>query len=190
MKKIISASLALLAAVTLAACANNSSSAKAKPSDSKASTSSVKKSSSKSSKSSSSSTSSSSSSSSSKVNLETPEFVLFTDEELANARTVGDFKNLYSIMTDNYIKYSKENREKFEEPSSSEFVQQTEEILKQMEANKQTFSDNLSQLGPDEQEVPADVRDTLLQDFTEKKDKLVNILKLNYMLSSNLPKDK
>ena len=79
MKKIFSASVVLLAAVTLAACSNNHSSVTSKSSESKAASSSVKKSS----KSSSKESNSSSSSTSSSANLETPDFVLVTDEEIA-----------------------------------------------------------------------------------------------------------
>ena len=98
MKKIFSASVALLAAVTLAACSNNHSSVTSKSSESKAASSSVKKSS----KSSSKESNSSSLSTSSSANLETPDFVLVTDEEIANATTIGDLKTVYNKLADNY----------------------------------------------------------------------------------------
>lgn len=49
-------------------------------------------------------------------------------------------------------------------------------------------SDQLSQFGPDELEVPAEVRDPFLQSVKEKRDKLVNVLKMSYLFVSNMPK--
>ncbi|KXT84530.1 hypothetical protein STRDD11_00921 [Streptococcus sp. DD11] len=187
MKKIFSISLALLAAATLAACANGKLSVPSKSSESKASSSSVKPSS-KASKSSPSSSSSSDSSTSSSVNLETPDFVLITDEEIANVRTLGDLKGLYNNLVDNYIRYSKEIREKLPDSEKSGFDNEAQASLQEFEASKQTFSDNLSQYGPDDLEVSAEAIEPYLQRMRETRDKLANILKLSYMLASNASK--
>lgn len=184
MKKIFLASVALLAAVTLAACSNNHSSVTSKSSESKAASSSVKKSS----KSSSKESNSSSSSTSSSANLETPDFVLVTDEEIANATTIGDLKTVYNKLADNYIKYSGEIREKLPESERADFDKEAETALKAFEESKQTLSDQLSQFGPDDLEVPAEVRDPFLQSVKEKRDKLVNVLKMSYLFVSNMPK--
>lgn len=184
MKKIFSASVALLATVTLAACSNNHSSVTSKSSESKAASSPVKKSS----KSSSKESNSSSSSTSSSANLETPDFVLVTDEELANAKTIGDLKAVYNKLADNYIKYSAEIREKLPESERPEFDKGAETGLKAFEESKQTLSDQLSQFGTDDLEVPAEVRDPFLQSVKEKRDKLVSVLKMSYMFVSNMPK--
>jgi len=184
MKKIFSASVIFLAAVTLAACSNNHSSVTSKSSESKAASSSVKKSS----KSSSKASNSSSSSTSSSANLETPDFVLVTDEEIANATTIGDLKTVYNKLADNYIKYSGEIREKLPESERADFDKEAEEGLKAFEESKQTLSDQLSQYGSDDLEVPAEVRDPFLQNLKEKRDKLVNVLKMSYIFVSNMPK--
>ena len=122
MKKFFSASVALLAAVTLVACSNNHSSVSSKSSESKAASSSVKKSS----KSSSKESNSSSSSTSSSANLETPDFVLVTDEEITNATTIGDLKTVYNKLADNYIKYSGEIKEKLPESERADFDKEAE----------------------------------------------------------------
>ena len=184
MKKIFSASVVLLAAVTLAACSNNHSSVTSKSSESKATSSSVKKSS----KSSSKASNSSSSSTSSSANLETPDFVLVTDEEIASATTIGDLKTVYNKLADNYIKYSGEIKEKLSESERADFDKEAEEGLKAFEESKQTLSDQLSQYGSDDLEVPAEVRDPFLQNLKEKRDKLVNVLKMSYLFVSNMPK--
>ena len=183
-EKIFSASVVFLAAVTLAACSNNHSSVTSKSSESKAASSSVKKSS----KSSSKASNSSSSSTSSSANLETPDFVLVTDEEIANATTIGDLKTVYNKLADNYIKYSGEIREKLPESERADFDKEAEEGLKAFEESKQTLSDQLSQYGSDDLEVPAEVRDPFLQNLKEKRDKLVNVLKMSYIFVSNMPK--
>ena len=96
MKKILTAGVALLSVATLAACsgktASNSSSKDAKASSSK-----VEKSSTSTSK-------SKSSSKSSKTSVDIPEIVLLTDEEIDNAKTIGDMKSLYNKLVDNYKK--------------------------------------------------------------------------------------
>lgn len=100
MKKILTAGVALLSVAALAACsgktASNSSSKDAKASSSK-----VEKSSTSTSK-------SKSSSKSSKTSVDIPEIVLLTDEEIDNAKTIGDMKSLYNKLVDNYKKYAQD----------------------------------------------------------------------------------
>ena len=181
MKKIISISFIFLVAMTLAACTNNNSSVQSKTEESKAASSSVKNSSKESSSSSDSSTSSS-------VNLETPDFVLATDEEIDNARTIGDLKALYSKVADNYIKYSNEIREKLPASGKVGFDQEAGDSLKALEESKQTFSDQLSQYGSDDMEIPEENRNPYLQRMKETRDKMTNILKVSYIMASNLSK--
>lgn len=101
MKKLLTAGVALLSVATLAACSGKTAS-ESSSKDAKASSSKVEKSSTSESKSSSSSKSSKSATSSVKI----PEIVLLTDEEIDNAKTIGDMKTLYSKLVDNYKKYA------------------------------------------------------------------------------------
>ena len=96
MKKIVTASVALLSGITLAACSGKSAS----ESSDKASSSVEKTSTSKSS-----SSSSETSSKTASSDLKTPEIVLLTDEEIDNAKTIGDMKALFGKLIDNYKKY-------------------------------------------------------------------------------------
>lgn len=96
MKKIVTASVALLSVITLAACSGKSTS----ESSDKASSSVEKTSTSKSS-----SSSSETSSKTASSDLKTPEIVLLTDEEIDNAKTIGDMKALFGKLIDNYKKY-------------------------------------------------------------------------------------
>lgn len=100
MKKLLTAGVALLSVATLAACSGKTAS-ESSSKDSKASSSKVEKSSTSESKSSSSSKSATSS-------VDIPEIVLLTDDEIDNAKTLGDMKTIYGKMIDNYTKYLKE----------------------------------------------------------------------------------
>ena len=113
---------------------------------------------------------------------------MVTDEEIANATTIGDLKTVYNKLADNYIKYSGEIKEKLSESERADFDKEAEEGLKAFEESKQTLSDQLSQYGSDDLEVPAEVRDPFLQNLKEKRDKLVNVLKMSYIFVSNMPK--
>ena len=91
MKKILLSTLALLGVMGLVACSNQegtSSSEKSVKETRQSSTSSQGK-----------------KVTSLKGSSESP-FVLYTDEELENARTVGDFKALYALMTDRTVAHS------------------------------------------------------------------------------------
>ena len=97
MKKIITASMALLSVVVLAACSGKTTS------DSSTKTSSsVEK------------TSSETSSTTSSSKTENNEVVLITDEEIDNAKTVGDVKKVFGKLVDNYKKHAVEIGEKFQ----------------------------------------------------------------------------
>lgn len=97
MKKIITASMALLSVVVLAACAGKTTS------DSSTKNSSfVEK------------TSSETSSTTSSSKTENNEVVLITDEEIENAKTVGEVKNVFGKLVDNYKKYAVEIGRKFQ----------------------------------------------------------------------------
>ena len=113
---------------------------------------------------------------------------MVTDEEIANATTIGDLKTVYNKLADNYIKYSGEIREKLPESERADFDKEAEAGLRAFEESKQTLSDQLSQYGSDDLEVPAEVRDPFLQNLKEKRDKLVNVLKMSYIFVSNMPK--
>ena len=106
MKKLLTAGVALLSVATLAACSGKTAS-ESSSKDAKASSSKVEKSSTSESK-------SSSSSKTSKSSVDVPEIVLLTDEEIDNAKTIGDMKSLYSKLVDNYKKMHKISANKFQ----------------------------------------------------------------------------
>ena len=161
MKKIITASVALLSIITLAACSGKTTS----DSSEKAS-SSVEKTSTSKNKSSSSETSSKTASSEAAI----PEIVLLTDEEIDNAKTIGDMKALFSKLIDNYKKYIDEIGSKVPEAGKEAYNQQVEPAIQSMETSRETFNNTLSAAGPDDTVVPEQSRNLFLQQLKTGRD--------------------
>ena len=161
MKKIITASVALLSIITLAACSGKTTS----DSSEKAS-SSVEKTSTSKNKSSSSETSSKTASSEAAI----PEIVLLTDEEIDNAKTIGDMKALFSKLIDNYKKYIDEIGSKVPEAGKEAYNQQVEPAIESMETSRETFNKTLSAAGSDDTVVPEQSRNLFLQQLKTGRD--------------------
>ena len=162
MKKILTAGVALLSVATLAACSGKTAS-QSSSKDAKASSSKVEKSSTSESK-------SSSSSKTSKSSVEIPEIVLLTDEEIDNAKTLGDMKTIYGKMIDNYTKYVKEIGDKMPESGKDAYNQQVAPGIQSMETARKTFNDTLSAAGSDDTVVPEQARSQFAQQLKNARD--------------------
>lgn len=160
MKKIITASMALLSVLALAACSGKPTS----ESPNKAS-SSVEKTSSSETKSSNSETSSKSAKSNEKRDI-----VLLTDEEIENARTIGDMKTLYGKLIDNYKNYITEIGEKMPEAGKEAYNKQVEPAVRSMETSRETFNDTLSSVGSDDTVVPEQGRTMFVEQLKNARD--------------------
>ena len=171
MKKLLTAGVALLSVATLAACSGKTAS-ESSSKDAKASSSKVEKSSTSESKSSSSSKSSKSATSSVKI----PEIVLLTDDEIDNAKTIGDFKNLYTKLIDNYKKYAQDIGQKMPASQRDSYNQQVEPAMKAMDESKTQFDTMLSSAGSDDTVVPDQGRTPFLQQIKTSRDSLKKIL--------------
>ena len=154
MKKIITASMALLSVVVLAACSGKTTS----DSSTKASSSVEQTSSSE----------TSSTTSSSKT--ENNEVVLITDEEIDNAKTIGDMKALFGKLIDNYKKYITEIGNKVPEAGKEAYNQQVEPAIQSMETSRETFNETLSSVGSDDTEVPEQNRALFAQQLKTGRD--------------------
>ena len=161
MKKIITASVALLSVITLAACSGKTAS----ESSGKASSSVEKKSTSEN-QSSGSETSSKTASS----DAELSEIVLLTDEEIDNAKTIGDMKALFGKLIDNYQKYITEIGKKVPEAGKEAYNQQVEPAIQSMEASRKAFNDTLSSVGSDDAELPEQNRALFVQQLKTGRD--------------------
>ena len=155
MKKLLTAGVALLSVATLAACSGKTAS-ESSSKDAKASSSKVEKSSTSESKSSSSSKSATSS-------VDVPEIVLLTDEEIDNAKTLGD-------MIDNYTKYVKEIGDKIPVSGKDAYNKQVDPAIQSMETARKTFNDTLSAAGSDDTVVPEQARSQFAQQLKNARD--------------------
>jgi len=174
MKKLLTAGVALLSVATLAACSGKTASESSNK-DAKASSSKVEKSSTSKSK-------SSSSSKSSKTSVEIPEVVLLTDEEIDNAKTIGDMKTLYSKLVDNYKKYAQELGDQIPESVRSNYTQQVEPALKTLDESKTQFDTALSTGGSDDTVVPEQGRTAFSQQLKSTRDTMKQALENAYKM--------
>ena len=150
MKKLLTAGLVLLSVATLAACGNKSSDSASKASSSTEQT------------------SASSKTDNSKTN--TSEVTLLTDEEIDNAKTIGDMKTLFGKLIDNYKKYITEIGNKVPEAGKEAYNQQVQPAIESMETSRETFNNTLSAAGPDDTVVPEQSRNLFLQQLKTGRD--------------------
>ena len=163
MKKIITASMALLSVVVLTACSGKTTS------DSSTKTSSsVEK------------TSSEASSTTSSSKTENNEVVLITDEEIDNAKTVGDVKKVFGKLVDNYKKHAVEIGEKIPESGKEAYNAQVEPALKSMETVRESFNESLSSIGSDDTVVPEQTRTLFVQQLKTGRDTMKKALEAAY----------
>ena len=164
--------MALLSVATLAACSGKTAS-ESSSKDAKASSSKVEKSSTSESKSSSSSKSATSS-------VKIPEIVLLTDDEIDNAKTIGDMKTLYSKLVDNYKKYAQDLGDQIPESHRSIYTQQVEPALKTLDESKTQFDTALSTGGSDDTVVPEQGRTAFAQQLKSGRDTMKQALESAY----------
>ena len=150
MKKLLTAGLVLLSVATLAACGNKSSDSASKVSSTTEQT------------------SASSKTDNSKTNAS--EVTLLTDEEIDNAKTIGDMKTLFGKLIDNYKKYVEEIGDKVPEAQKDAYKQQVEPALNSLETSRKAFNDGLSSAGSDDTEMPEEARTVFLQQLKTARD--------------------
>lgn len=160
MKKLLTAGLVLLSVATLAACGNKSSDSASKASSSTEQT------------------SASSKTDNSKTN--TSEVTLLTDEEIDNAKTIGDMKTLFGKLIDNYKKYITEIGNKVPEAGKEAYNQQVEPAIESMETSRETFNNTLSAAGPDDTVVPEQSRNLFLQQLKTGRDAMKQAIESAY----------
>ena len=145
MKKILLSTLALLGVMGLVACSNQegtSSSEKSVKETRQSSTSSQGK----------------------KGSSESP-FVLYTDEELENARTVGDFKALYALMMDRTVAHSEEAGASLTGSAKETYETYLKDLKEKMETSKARFNESMDTIGSEDTEVPEATRASIVEKF-------------------------
>ena len=150
MKKILLSTLALIGVMGLVACSNQegtSSSEKSVKETRQSSTSSQGK-----------------KVTSLKGSSESP-FVLYTDEELENARTVGDFKALYALMMDRTVAHSEEAGASLTGSAKETYETYLKDLKEKMETSKARFNESMDTIGSEDTEVPETTRAAIVEKF-------------------------
>ena len=198
MKKLVASGITLLSVLTLVACSGNQTAkpkASSEKSSSKVEKSSSKKSSSSKKKSSSSkkfeltddtSSSSSQSTSGSGAQATTPEVVLVTDQEIENAKTIGDIKALYAKLAENYKKYANELGEKLPKSEQESYFKALEPGIKKMDEELASVNETLTQFGDDTTLFPEEHRTAFIEAFKATRDTMTNALVTAYKFVGGL----
>ena len=198
MKKLVASGITLLSVLTLVACSGNQTAkpkASSEKSSSKVEKSSSKKSSSSKKKSSSSkkfeltddtSSSSSQSTSGSGAQATAPEVVLVTDQEIENAKTIGDIKGLYAKLAENYKKHANELGEKLPKSEQESYFKTLEPGIKKMDEELASVNETLAQFGDDTTLFPEEHRAAFIETFKATRDTMTNALVSAYKLVGGL----
>ena len=198
MKKLVASGITLLSVLTLVACSGNQTAkpkASSEKSSSKVEKSSSKKSSSSKKKSSSSkkfeltddtSSSSSQSTSGSGAQATTPEVVLVTDQEIENAKTIGDIKALYAKLAENYKKYANELGEKLPKSEQESYFKALEPGIKKLDEELASVNETLAQFGDDTTLFPEENRAAFIEAFKATRDTMTNAMVSGYKLVAGL----
>lgn len=198
MKKLVASGITLLSVLTLVACSGNQTAkpkASSEKSSSKVEKSSSKKSSSSKKKSFSSkkfeltddtSSSSSQSTSGSGAQATTPEVVLVTDQEIENAKTIGDIKALYAKLAENYKKYANELGEKLPKSEQESYFKALEPGIKKMDEELASVNETLAQFGDDTTLFPEENRAAFIEAFKATRDTMTNAMVSGYKLVAGL----
>ena len=193
MKKLVASGITLLSVLTLVACSGNQT-AKPKASSEKSS-SKVEKSSSSKKKSFSSkkfeltddtSSSSSQSTSGSGAQATTPEVVLVTDQEIENAKTIGEIKALYAKLAENYKKHANELGEKLPKSEQESYFKTIEPGIKKMDEELASVNETLAQFGDDTTLFPEEHRAAFIEAFKATRDTMTNALVTAYKFVGGL----
>ena len=200
MKKLVASGITLLSVLTLVACSGNQT---AKPeASSEKSSSKVEKKSSSSKKTSSSkkksfsskkfeltddtSSSSSQSSSGSGAQATAPEVVLVTDQEIENAKTIGDIKGLYAKRAENYKQHANELGEKLPKSEQESYFKTLEPGIKKMDEELASVNETLTQFGDDTTLFPEEHRAAFIEAFKATRDTMTNALVTAYKFVGGL----
>ena len=92
-------------------------------------------------------------------------FVLYTDEELENARTVGDFKALYALMMDRTVAHSEEAGASLTGSAKETYETYLKDLKEKMETSKARFNESMDTIGSEDTEVPETTRATIVEKF-------------------------
>ena len=132
------------------------------------------------------SSSSSQSTSGSGAQATTPEVVLVTDQEIENAKTIGDIKALYAKLAENYKKYANELGEKLPKSEQESYFKALEPGIKKMDEELASVNETLAQFGDDTTLFPEENRAAFIEAFKATRDTMTNAMVSGYKLVAGL----
>ena len=91
--------------------------------------------------------------------------VLYTDEELENARTVGDFKALYALMMERTVAHSEEAGASLTGSAKETYETYLKDLKEKMETSKTRFNESMDTIGPEDTDIPEDSRAIIVEKF-------------------------
>ena len=92
-------------------------------------------------------------------------FVLYTDEELENASTVGDFKALYALMMDRTVAHAEEAGASLTGSAKETYETYLKDLKEKMETSKTRFNESMDTIGPEDTDIPEDSRAIIVEKF-------------------------
>lgn len=92
-------------------------------------------------------------------------FVLYTDEELENARTIGDFKALYALMMDRTVAHAEEAGASLTGSAKETYETYLKDLKEKMETSKARFDESMDTIGSEDTDVPEDTRSSIVEKF-------------------------
>ena len=132
------------------------------------------------------SSSSSQSTSGSGAQATAPEVVLVTDQEIENAKTIGDIKGLYAKLAENYKKHANELGEKLPKSEQESYFKTLEPGIKKMDEELASVNETLTQFGDDTTLFPEEHRAAFIEAFKATRDTMTNALVTAYKFVGGL----
>ena len=132
------------------------------------------------------SSSSSQSTSGSGAQATTPEVVLVTDQEIENAKTIGEIKALYAKLAENYKKHANELGEKLPKSEQESYFKTLEPGIKKMDEELASVNETLAQFGDDTTLFPEEHRAAFIEAFKATRDTMTNALVTAYKFVGGL----
>jgi len=132
------------------------------------------------------SSSSSQSSSGSGAQATAPEVVLVTDQEIENAKTIGEIKALYAKLAENYKKHANELGEKLPKSEQEDYFKTIEPGIKKMDEELASVNETLAQFGDDTTLFPEEHRAAFIEAFKSTRDTMTNALVTAYKFVGGL----
>ena len=160
MKKMILSTAALLTIVSLAACSNKQDTQK-DTSNSQSTTKVTSKS------------ATTSKSKDTSTDLEdTSTSSLLTDDEISKAKTVGDFKKLFSKVMDQFVSHTEEAGASVTASAKEQYDATISALKEKLESQKEIFYEGLDSIGLNGDVVPKEDREALIERLKDARDEL------------------